>query len=844
MATKKKAPAAEQVVEDIKQTDIPVETKSGGGTRNMETPTQPKKGIDLRNNSLEREIKSKQPLLVSGTNIKTINGESVLGTGNLEVDRHFKGWWPDLATLKAAVTATPGDAAYVKDASPATTWSIYEYDSTASSDNYWADSGTDADTSNVQTFETGEAVNEVPIDDTHLANAPEGSLPLATDAQLLAQKLRGIDLTETKQSYTLEIGYVNYNGSINGTTTKHTVIALGDAKRVRFLGQTISGHSGNNYSYAFWNAATYTDSSTVVSSKYYDIRTGSTSEPKEYIVDIPIGATHIAITVSSVTESSFYCYLESGDNVIDKIGKVMPIVSEELYHSYNLIDPNKITTKVRLLSSNGNTTSTSSSDEYVTGLIEIPPRGLYAKAINGSSSGGFASWCLYDKNGDYIPNNIEGVDRCGYDETVTIPYNPQYYKYVRLHSTTSYNYCVAVECNADGTAPVFTGLWDYRYNYYEEQTIKFSRFKDRLSVADCMPELLPSLSMCGSNAIKVTAESLEAGTVKSIADFPNKLRNCFTYTAKMSLAEALPIGEYIRVGNNRNGTIGRTIEITPTNINFLRYVAGTTNDYVTDATATHGLTIADFLMVEMDCDYTSVTVRIASSDGFFKKTFALNAGYDIWQNQGTPYIIASVNLTDVTFKATSKMFLKPVWTIGASYTVLDPKRWTWQMVNTIGFENFFVSGMAGDESGTLPKDDSSQHNNSNSAFYNLQKCLNFGTPKYLFWEIGMNDATDGRFIYYAKRIEAICRAKGIELIYATIPNAVNEANTSIVTNKSYINNYVKNSGYRYVDFYGAMCGSNGLWREGYCDDGVHPTELGAKVQAAQVLVDFPEIANY
>lgn len=73
----------------------------------------------------------------------------------------FKGWWPDLATLKAAVTATPGDSAYVKDASPATTWSIYVYDSTASTDNYWADSGTDADTSNVQTFASGEEVNEV-----------------------------------------------------------------------------------------------------------------------------------------------------------------------------------------------------------------------------------------------------------------------------------------------------------------------------------------------------------------------------------------------------------------------------------------------------------------------------------------------------------------------------------------------------------------------------------------------------------------------------------------------------------------------------------------------------------
>ena len=79
------------------------------------------------------------------------------------LQKHFKGWWPDLATLKAAHTATEGDSAYVKDASPATTWSIYVYDATATTDNNWADSGTDADTSNVQTFASGEEVNEVHI---------------------------------------------------------------------------------------------------------------------------------------------------------------------------------------------------------------------------------------------------------------------------------------------------------------------------------------------------------------------------------------------------------------------------------------------------------------------------------------------------------------------------------------------------------------------------------------------------------------------------------------------------------------------------------------------------------
>ena len=89
------------------------------------------------------------------------------------LQKHFKGWYDTLEELKAAHTATDGDSAYVKDASPATTWSIYVYDSTASSDNYWADSGTDADTSNVQTFASGEEVNETRIDDTLTKNSDD-----------------------------------------------------------------------------------------------------------------------------------------------------------------------------------------------------------------------------------------------------------------------------------------------------------------------------------------------------------------------------------------------------------------------------------------------------------------------------------------------------------------------------------------------------------------------------------------------------------------------------------------------------------------------------------------------
>ena len=93
----------------------------------------------------------------------------------------FKGWFNSLDDLKDLFTASAGDSAYVKDASPATTWSIYVYDETATTDNNWADSGMKADTSNVQTFASGEEVNQTYIDDTKLVNPLENSLAKADD---------------------------------------------------------------------------------------------------------------------------------------------------------------------------------------------------------------------------------------------------------------------------------------------------------------------------------------------------------------------------------------------------------------------------------------------------------------------------------------------------------------------------------------------------------------------------------------------------------------------------------------------------------------------------------------
>ena len=230
----------------------------------------------------------------------------------------FKGWWLDLATLKDAITAEPGDSAYVKDASPATTWSIYVYGATASSDNYWADSGTDADTSNVQTFASGEEVNETYIDDTHLANPKDGALPKAEDVMLLNSKLGGLDFTETKvtPSSTKDSYYIRANNvDASNSNYAYGTFNVQGAKRVRFLGFIAAVEYAGVSGFCFVD----TNLNLVKGFPYDNDNSLSSSLQKEYLVDVPEGAVYLKTNIKCglFTQEDFYCYTQEGDNVGD-----------------------------------------------------------------------------------------------------------------------------------------------------------------------------------------------------------------------------------------------------------------------------------------------------------------------------------------------------------------------------------------------------------------------------------------------------------------------------------------------------------------------------------------------
>lgn len=257
----------------------------------------------------------------------------------------FKGWWMDFDDLKAAYTATEGDSAYVKNGA---VWDIYVYDSTASSDNYWVDSGMDADTSNVQTFQTGEHVNQTPIDYTHLSNPLTGSLALAEDAMLLRSKLQGATLTETKvQLVTSGSGQNVFKGYIQTKSENHQnlmpkvsstsgsyryiVVDVEGVDKVRFIGQFAKSATVDG-GYAFYDSSNYSggsflqDNTGWVYYKTYDYDTTlAESTTKEYIVQVPPNAKYlkVACNFGAVTPSNFYLYKQIGTDAVQASGSVI-----------------------------------------------------------------------------------------------------------------------------------------------------------------------------------------------------------------------------------------------------------------------------------------------------------------------------------------------------------------------------------------------------------------------------------------------------------------------------------------------------------------------------------------
>lgn len=277
----------------------------------------------------------------------------------------------------------------------------------------------------------------------------------------------------------------------------------------------------------------------------------------------------------------------------------------------------------------------------------------------------------------------------------------------------------------------------------------------------------------------------------------------------------------LRFGVGYNKYQGYWIEVDSNTVFVYNYISSATllTSY------SHGLDISSGINVTIVAGEETASIILTDAFGTISKLDNIN-----WWGGGAAFV---TNLGNYTIEGSISYFpadiTKKIWMFGDSYFSYNQTvRWLYYIINW-GFKNWLANHLPGINSdGSIP------------SFNNLTK---LGKPQFIVWCLGMNDGSDtdastpqANWLNDIEKVIEYCNKNSIIPILATIPSVPNIYHEGK-------NNYVRNSGLRYIDFAKAVNAQpDGTWTTGLLSgDNIHPTGAGAKVLASQVLVDFPEI---
>ena len=330
----------------------------------------------------------------------------------------------------------------------------------------------------------------------------------------------------------------------------------------------------------------------------------------------------------------------------------------------------------------------------------------------------------------------------------------------------------------------------------------------------------PCYSSLGLESGVIKADTLSNGELV-LTDYPQYLKR----NATVSFGATISTFSQVRVGVK--GSYFCLAQIDSTNISIIHNTG-------TIKTEAHGLNISGWIDVALKVEELNVEISVHSLDGYKKITATL----PFRELYGRPTLEVDENttLTDVSLRGYCDDFQKSIWFVGDSYTSCTEVRWTGQMLD-FSINNWMLLGVAGGKSKDLYED--------------LLLALKYGTPTYLVWCMGMNDADKGSlnadYKKYFELVKEKCDELGVVMIPATVPCVKTSAHPEHAIDNSYKNAFIKSSGMRYIDLAKAVGGdtfTEDAWYVGYLETispWIHTTELGAKAQAAQIIRDFPEI---
>ena len=300
------------------------------------------------------------------------------------------------------------------------------------------------------------------------------------------------------------------------------------------------------------------------------------------------------------------------------------------------------------------------------------------------------------------------------------------------------------------------------------------------------------------------------------------------------VAEFVGTIETVAVGVSYYGYYGCWVEITPTSVVVKRGSSATTVE-----TLTHGLTLDGYLNVAIDnvinSDGTESAVIRMSNEHQQVYSHSISLGHP----QGAIFL-RNKNVSgtlDCKLSFMPKDADRPVWIFGDSYCSYDSSsRWLYYVMRDMKFLNFLLAARGGESSASAIIDFRALVGN-HAKF-----------PSFAVWCMGMNNGNDGDgvpnsgWLSDTQEFLTTCDLFGITPILMTIPTVPEHSHV-------YMNNWIRNSGRRYIDAAKAVeVAGTDTWKfygdtEAFLSsDLVHPTTYGAKAIAAQVILDFPELS--
>ena len=285
--------------------------------------------------------------------------------------------------------------------------------------------------------------------------------------------------------------------------------------------------------------------------------------------------------------------------------------------------------------------------------------------------------------------------------------------------------------------------------------------------------------------------------------------------------DELKDGELIGMGHGEKAYGGSGIEITKDRFTSYNYAAGRRTPLVNEE---HGIEISGKVTVRIKTDLRTAVVTIDNgSERYVSTNFQ-------WFGRNGAIFAKSVGaeLKNAKLEWTCLAYSSDLWLFGDSYfDTTTTYRWPYYMVED-GVTDVFFNAHPG--------------RTTESALEDFKKALEFSIPKYVVWGMGMNNGDNDNSISssYKKATDemlAICEEYGITPILCTIPNVPKVINV-------HKNEWVKSSGYRYVDFAAAVGGEEkgSSWLPNMLGaDGVHPAPLGAEAHYKQLKKDIGDI---